>query len=173
MNLPFGLPTDNLYKFMALSGVALMLAAALLAYGSFRRIQSLADALGAETSVAMVKADRIIAETLRAVDDSTLTGQERERRLMELRTPTFALGEQAVSLQARSKGLLRDLKRLSDDVDGWLIVLWTLGGVLASLGFWLWYMRVQRYQDTILRYEVEKARALASAKPSGSNAGWE
>jgi hypothetical protein len=70
--------------------------------------------------------------------------------------------ESDIKLEAESEKLIarvENLRRLNDSLWFWTI-LWRsvffTGMVLTVLGFFLWYFRVQRLHDRVLRNEADK-----------------
>lgn len=145
------LPTDNLYKFLALTGV---LIAALSVFVPYTLI---GDAIREQTEIyggqeiAQIELKYIEDELKEALEKNKgeLPSEERLRLRKELRDAKIE-GEKAITRfnhfsYLRQRAL--DIRRHA------LIGFW-FGVALASTGFVLWYTRLQRYQDIILRKQT-------------------
>ena len=128
MQIP-SLPTDNIYKFMALGGIIFFLAGHFASYYSGTRIQELA---------AQIEQAKAIAEIYAKTD-----GQKSELVLAEA---TAAAYEREFLLSERG-GIMTFLN----------LTFW-VGLVLSIAGFLLWYFRVQRQLDLMLKAQAEKIR---------------
>lgn len=159
MNLP-NLPTDNLYKFIALSGLAVM-ALCLILY-----LQSIESSEIAQGKIQIIE-ERIairqnvlnaFSEFIPHVHDSPETEansqklfdrieQEKKARdivLAELQKekPMFQVSESAAKLRRK------------------FLSVGMIGGFVTSvIGFVLWYFKLQRYQDFVVMFEAEEKRA--------------
>ena len=129
------LPTDSLYKFLALSGV-------LMAFGSIFFYSKLRLAI--RKKIYDVELDQ-------AENEAIISYFERQEshspeRLLELRKNT---NKAKVSVK-EIRSLWKDLKNLR--VVFCLII--GIGLVMAATGFVLWYSKVQVYQDTLLEFRT-------------------
>lgn len=123
---PPPLPTDSLYKFMALAGLVVMIAVPLYTLSKMWEIQPQVAELKARVDSAPPSAAlENIEEKLQAIEELT-----------EYRVSAARL-------------------RVRIDQFGFLIALSTVsfvaGGALAVFGFYLWYVRVQQYLDRALQ----------------------
>jgi len=153
MELPM-LPTDNLYKFLALSGLVMLVL-------SFTFPRNMVDelelkAVESETNinllafeVSVLKDDVDAAEKKpKLAEDGIQKLSERQR---QLEVKTLQVGGERAKLNVLVKQL-RFAMSLS-------IIGSVLGFVLADIGFWLWYMRVQKPADLLARKQVEATDA--------------
>ena len=168
-------PTDNLYKFLALSGIALVIACLL---GPWRLEQDLNRArfeLEAQLAVAQaemtaldedrgrvaveVKSLESLVDSLRAARN-VLTPAEVEtyhKSISTLKDRNEVIRdrarEQPIAV-ARLGAKAHQLTRMLADLEwiSWFSnVGFSVGLVLSCIGFWLWYFRVQVYLDRDLR----------------------
>ncbi len=123
MNLP-SLPTDNLYKFMALSGIILIISSFYIVWKHADRSQELLRELNAGLAVENTYSDN------RGSDLSNLKLKLEELKFILKEKPSYMT---------------------------FLLISQIIGLVLSIIGFGLWYLRVQKYQDIIL---AEQARSL-------------
>lgn len=129
------LPTDSLYKFLALSGV-------LMAFGSIFFYSKLRLA---------IRKKIYDVELEQAENEALISYFERQEshspeRLLELRKNT---NKARVSVE-EIRSLWKDLKNLR--VVFYLII--AIGLAMAATGFVLWYSKVQVYQDTLLEFRA-------------------
>jgi hypothetical protein len=151
MPLP-NLPTDNLYKFVALAGLTLALFSFV-----FPKVQehNLSRVLW-ETKIDI----DVAGEQLRYIDEQTSTleikRQEAHRKNTslkpvkddELRILDLQHSLRIQQAQAKNKTkLLGDLTRELEEVRLFSKIGIALGLVLTGFGFFLWYVKLQRYQD--------------------------
>lgn len=126
-----GLPTDSLYKFMALSGVVTML---LVSWFYFTQKIQLELRLVDHGSYAHKLGDEVAA----------LQGEARAKKLHEAQELIKADHEKHQILVS-NLGMLR-----------WMMVIGvSLGAFLAFEGFWLWFHRIQKFQDLLLQKQCE------------------
>lgn len=171
-------PTDSLYKFLAIGG---LIGVVTLAIWATHRIDLLTDkrweleldvtkteveAAASERTISSLEEDLKILESGphdTAVFDQTLAEfkkvwHERRLRLEEVKIKLKRVREIAAIVQ-RDYDLARAL--------GAAFI------VQSFLGFWWWYLRVQRYQDEILMLQAQAARRSATlpgdAQPATSN----
>lgn len=141
MDLP-QLPTDNLYKFMALAGVALLLFGLTYPLHLASKISlELADA-SAQVEIAQLRTDRLSErfEALRANPNAAAVES------MVLETQLHELREQAAVLNGKAS---RFRVLLAQFIFFTVVCLVSaVGGyILAREGFKLWYIRVQKPAD--------------------------
>lgn len=128
MQIP-SLPTDNLYKFMAIGGIVLFLAGHFASWSGGTRIQEL------HAQVEQAKAiSRIYAKT-----DS----QKAELALAEV---------------AGAEYEIRFIEDQRWGVRAFLNFTFWVGSLLSLAGFILWYIRVQRQLDILLLEEIRRVR---------------
>lgn len=177
MNLP-NFPTDNLYKFLALSGFVL----ALLSFGYLIHREELDSRAGAEIRVGREaieysmddwerRAKIVASETedelgkLTANNAETSTSKAAtDRVLRETRSKLNLIQTEA---DAELTNKIVELRRKSELADAYqattsrlTLPLWLagiLGLIMSMVGFVFWYVRLQRLQDQIIRSEALRA----------------
>ena len=153
------LPTDNLYKFVAISGLVLLLSAGYLREA--QRMQLHKDVALSNSEVSNLNSmSKQLDEDIKQLSPSA-------------KGPFIANGvlyqtvnEARASLHSKQLVLreIRSAQKTRQDVlkasEGNLKSIWYwtqsaqyVGGILMIIGFSLWYVKVQRYQDEILRKE--------------------
>ncbi len=137
------LPTDNLYKFMAIAGVSI---AFFSIYLMFTR-----------TEQGTVRVDQLARE-------STLLSEEENQVELAWEKLKDKKGPRARSLEDARNEIKKRKARMHEDTQAalrfaalnlWLVkelrvVSW-VGFFLAIVGFCLWYFRVQKYLDIAIR----------------------
>jgi hypothetical protein len=153
MELPM-LPTDNLYKFLALSGLVMLVL-------SFTFPRNMVDelelkAVESETNINLLAFDvSVLKDDVDAAEKKPKLAEDGIQKLSErqrqLEVKTLQVGGERAKLNVLVKQL-RFAMSLS-------IIGSVLGFVLADIGFWLWYMRVQKPADLLARKQVEATGA--------------
>ncbi len=163
------IPTDNLYKFMAISGLAIAALGLILPASALIRlnrevasIETAMDILEEETTglEKRVSLDQRRADLLeRLVDSQEKTPDDsvdRERLLEmhdKLLDTLIALNDAETQLRVNMRELQGRTKmlRLESAIGRWLGVILGIasagGAVLGVFGFRLWYARIQQPQD--------------------------
>ena len=172
-------PTDNLYKFLALSGLVLYLFSLSYPFIASKQLDREIDQVTEEITVLEIEVinfeteikifDKEIQslakdiEDLEALDDTLLTEEDREWRkknmaekkeqLLDLMMRTGEIGKRVALAEVKNERLKRLLTEVR--VIRILGVVGTcLGGAIAIVGFMLWYFRVQIYLDRKLQKEA-------------------
>lgn len=176
MNFP-SLPTDNLYKFIALSGFVL----GVLSWGyliiqidgqeiAMVEINAAVDGIEAETESNAAGIESLARElglslTAEGIADN-FKGDRADLLKLQLRAEAQALRLAAVKERRQNVRLRSDLEaaklRRTKRLLWPLIILGTVGFGLSIFGFFLWYFRVQRYQDQVLKAEAKQALAAST-----------
>ena len=138
-----GLPTDNLYKFMALAGLLIAISIQAMTIGLFERDRERLD--GVTLELAGIQSD------IRALEeDAGASGL----------TPDTAGLRRAHDIQRANAivgAKLEVSRRLTSRLKGVVLygsIATALALVLSFLGFVLWYERLQRYQDRITKTQA-------------------
>ena len=142
MNFP-PIPTDNLYKFMALGGIALVFLSMWLMFARLKDAEIKTSEMGVELAVTRQKARNLLYET-------TLLHSPGRHRLLGL----VANAQQIKIETAKESAQLKARKVLQADMDGELFMTYSFsaaGILMAILGFVLWYIRVQKPLDAMLK----------------------
>jgi len=186
MDMP-SLPTDNLYKFLTIGGVALTVGAVYLMGNLDRNAERYTD-IAVATNEEWVKhtdaqireledlrrfldnTDRVAADlaqidpkmdadTAKALRESKLTNLRQRVRSFEIGADI--LTDRAEFLKSRNKTLVMETeaKRSTIQTKAELTseVMLPAGWVCMTVGFLGWYWKVQRYHDRQIKAEAEKA----------------
>ncbi len=146
MNASMNIPTDNMYKFLAISGVLLCIAclfASIYAQDTYdkRTINILELVTESQQRTQELRKD------LSSTDGSQASLEQIKGRvdIEESRVQTLEVRSQ--QLQVAKENATKAIQRL--------LYL----GLLASLsGFILWYIKLQRYEDTSIRSQNKKPK---------------
>jgi hypothetical protein len=144
--LPFP-PTDNLYKFMAISGVVLLIVAPIF---------------WAQFHITHAERTRLAFQALRIVlppEDEYWNSKARIERGEPVTEKQRKLVEKYDALRKESDRIGSEFliyESFSNVVTVAAIFLGLLGLVLTPLGFGLWYVRVQKPLDRILAKQAGK-----------------
>jgi hypothetical protein len=147
MNVP-GIPsppTDNLYKFMAISGVVLLIVAPFF-WAKFYITQAERTRLAIEMLGSIPAVDTLESKARIEIGDPVTDEQKKQVEKYD------ALRKE--SGRVTHNFLLYD--QFTYVVTGAAIFLGLLGLVLTSFGFPLWYLRVQKPLDSILAKQATK-----------------
>jgi len=144
------LPTDNLYKFMAIIGVVTT-ALSILAPASVGRTIALQQ-FEIERDLSLLEAEQRRIETLPPEQEMA----EHDQHARELR-------RNLEEVKYKNRVLEYSI---------WTLRLWKaaaamgiVGGLLLSVsGFWLWYTRLQRFQDRALAEQAAQSMNDATDK---------
>jgi hypothetical protein len=146
MSLP-SIPTDNLYKFMALTGVFMVVTMSVMLIFRLDQIaqQNTEVSLGKEALMYHT------AQFQSQLDQAKKSGDpELQKKFDEGYKPLIE-----ESLRLRQKSDFADLSVASTKrLLSILPTVFISGVLLATAGFVLWYLRLQRYQDRIVQKEA-------------------
>ncbi|MDP4199477.1 MAG: hypothetical protein Q8922_02885 [Bacteroidota bacterium] len=154
------LPTDNLYKFLALAGVALVLVSGYL--------QIQAGIVEDRWERDITSKTQILANEVKAMSDTYNRDTAKADSAMLAQKPAWDLAVH------RSDSILNEhlnewwpwkLALETRVIDLWM---WWIGWILTLGGFWLWYWKVQRFKDRKLKARTE-ARERKNVKAAFKN----
>lgn len=167
------LPTDNLYKFLALAGMVVFI---LSNYFSLTRIVQVGDRIiDVEEAQLIFKARqeslKSKSERLHKIIDNSLAEKSVHRKedlekleihyseteIKELVNQVYEIiDKQGIESAKLQMSLLKvvDLKKLSDKIRNINIIFSAIGGLMIYNGFSLWYRRVQKPLDELLQMEL-------------------
>lgn len=144
------LPTDNLYKFMALAGTLLLVFSVYLGFTRYQKYWERLDELSlelAENEATIRRAEREVAAIEGKHDPSPEAAQALEERKFEARR-RHELNKSRLAIVERTD---RDRKWAL----GISIALAVAAVLLAGSGYYLWYDRLQRFQDRAVEAEAQ------------------
>jgi len=152
MELP-KVPTDNLYKFMALSGIVLLVASAFPRYwqaklefelirvqGEKRKVTKKKEWAHADMDYLLTKSNKLKEETSEWKEAKDLAAAEPQ--LIEKKRQEIQEKEISQRLDV--------IRRLKYVIAGGRWV----GAILSVFGFLLWYHKLQKYQDKIVKKQA-------------------
>jgi len=155
------IPTDSLYKFVALSTLTLF---AFLIYTLDSRLFEL------QNKIRRLQVDSMIADADKQSDEIKLKGRGGfpPKPLPENATPQqIADDEGIIAIQDMIDAKIMEMNHLDIQQNGLrtyqLAYILSLGGfailcLCASIwGFWRWYHKIQKIEDRILQLNLEKA----------------
>ena len=145
-------PTDNLYKFLAVSGLVLVAVAIVVPLQRYDAYEQLVlEAIPASTAAADASMRRLDA----AIEEATAREEGRPSRITtEQRQSIEATAEEAS--RKRDEVAFR-LHAAGNRYSRWLVTAVVIGGLglaMSVFGFWRWYSRLQRYQDILVEREA-------------------
>jgi C4-dicarboxylate-specific signal transduction histidine kinase len=168
-------PTDSLYKFMATSGIAIVLICqGLLLFADYQ--MRLADAKReAAFKIAEKRLARIEHEqrlTHKSVNEplpkTFRSNTEKQMAISKIEEDQKSLREERNRVDAMWVDLIVAERQFNESMVLWKMVqgqkmVWSIAaawGIVQTLfGFALWYFLIQRFQDQLLRSEVTKSGA--------------
>lgn len=177
MNLP-SIPTDNLYKFCAVSGIVLLLFGATIPVQKLFDTQDKLDQVKTEEKILSVQIANLredfnrVNSDLGTLEKDTTAAEANPGAadLPSLRARSTAAsttlsavksqGRQLAIINVRQQGNLDHLKHLIQRL--WLYVaaaaIFMLGGLeLAFFGFRRWYYLVQKPTDDLLQHRIRES----------------
>ncbi len=156
MNLPSlpQTPTDNLYKFMAIFGLTLLIVGNVIPiYIGYIQRTNTAEAMA---RIRAIDREMVISgsfDIFKVEDYSALTSEEREK--IDVKRKDFII---------KNGQAIDELNKLTA-TDFTFIIIFIFSFVMAGTGIWLiregftlWYKRLQKYQDIIIRNEARASR---------------
>lgn len=149
MNLPT-LPTDNLYKFLALSGLALLLFSMVYPLNTLNDLEL--KAVEARTQIKLLELELSVLE--RNIDAASRKKEPSPDEVARLSDRQQQLKAKAIQNEGERERLTTLVKQLRFAFNG-LIGGLLIGYALAHLGFYLWYVRVQKPADKLARTQGE------------------
>ena len=150
MNLP-ALPSDNLYKFMAFAGLVTVLfgvgfPATKLGPLEARHIELLADDKILKVEIQQLSRKIAVAEKKKKPTPGEVAFLRKSMNEIEIKHILLtAKGEQLIALISELRFFWNFLR-----------VGMFVGSFFMVLGFWLWYYRVQKPQDLLLRKQLKE-----------------
>jgi hypothetical protein len=169
-------PTDNLYKFMAIAGIVICLTGlgffvkkAEEYHSRHVKFENLRDFTVAQQEDLKMKlkdqqrATKVFEEQAKKGNKDIFTDKFLKFIMDEFNLPALKAAEKHTELVRQHNEAIREINHTLF----WLLVygaisfFTTVGGLwLAFRGFWLWYERVQCYQDTELAIKVRPPKRV-------------
>lgn len=145
MDFP-NLPTDNLYKFIALVGVVVLLVASYFPIIKARELKLAMIEIEGKTRILEIEVQHLPDRTKQLKSNETIGDCNREE-----------LVDKAYKLKMKNEELKTNSKKLEVIGIDYEIIRkiqtagMVLGFILSAFGFFLWYFRIQKYQDKQLK----------------------
>lgn len=168
------LPTDNLYKFMAIFGMLLII----LPFLVFPTIQNYKYRIIDLTTKAALKDNELkeLEKIVKQVEDKTsqLNKEEhiknyenefdvnKSREVNEVEKTVKDIFKKIEIGEIESINLNNELKKVVADFNYFAILIYIIkvfpiiGFIISIIGFYLWYNKNQKYLDIIIKKESEK-----------------
>lgn len=134
MSLPT-IPTDNLYKFLAIAGLVLIITFEILYVSKGSQVTSRELALREDIELLQKR-----------VNEKIDRGDAKEARELFLKLENQCTEYRKLAFDVDHFDVIGKQRKLFDVV----------GAVMSIIGFGLWYDRVQKYQDIILKKQAGK-----------------
>ncbi|TRZ65045.1 MAG: hypothetical protein D4Q79_00145 [Spirochaetia bacterium] len=160
MNIP-NLPTDNLYKFMAIFGLVIIISGFYFYTTIIDKYSLAASSLIKEEGILKIETDYLSDEVALLETRIEIANGQGDKNILN----NVLADYKAVKDELKQKEIAResieqkiyDLEFIEKDVNAikaYHFGAIGLGMVLMVYGFWLWYSKLQYYQDLIIRREV-------------------
>jgi hypothetical protein len=156
MNLPTpGIPTDNLYKFIAISGLVVFVAGFLVPL----QLQNNIDLEATKLSSAIRNATGVKVDVNHPAENTMIV----KKPLPTLSGSSYPTTTEAIEDTAANIQELMDLYITHRQITARTIlvanIFGAIGFVLMFVGFKLWYQRVQKFQDQIIKAEAQETKS--------------
>ncbi len=144
------IPTDNLYKFLAISGLVIIITCLYLPYKQIREIDLKYIELKSETQLLEEK-NYILNVKKKLVEDIKSSTSEDALKILNERAELL---QEAPIISKRWEQLIylnnekKELRKITNVGLGF-------GVIITFIGFFQWYRRLQKYQDILMKREAE------------------
>ena len=149
MNLPT-FPTDNLYKFLAISGLVTLAFTAVFPFFILRQVSL--ELVSVKSEIAAIKLEAEHLENLLKL------AKETPEYLAEA-TEILERNSQLLLKMQELDGKNEELRFRNDEISKYtllLIALFLGSSIATAVGFRLWYTKLQRYQDQAVALQGSK-----------------
>jgi len=155
-------PTDSLYKFIAISGLVAIGFSVAYPWNKHIEYELKVAEVQAEIDKSQLKVDQLkdLFDSLRE-QESKLPTRDRDQLDM-LKEKEKNVVSQMREAQLPVDERRRALRNLNEALRSYYLmglVSLITGALLATTGFWLWYLRVQRFVDSKMRNDAENKPA--------------
>lgn len=149
MNLPSSIPTDNLYKFMAITGLVLIILSLYWYNKNLREIALESIELRSQVQL-MAEKNFILDEKKKIVEAIKNSTSEEALAILNQRAELL---REAPTITKRWEQLFFMANEFKKQK--WIIfAVIVLGVGITTVGFYLWYIRLQKYQDILMKKEA-------------------
>ncbi|QNN24322.1 hypothetical protein HED60_19280 [Planctomycetales bacterium ZRK34] len=151
-------PTDNLYKFIAIFGIVLVVSSVAL-YVTSRKtaVEGQIEALRQIVDVTEALREMVLEiENTTALEESDKDDGQDVKVEMSMKLTRNIID---VEMNLIESYWTKERFAISDFSRGSLVAIFgfAIGIIVTFYGFCLWYLKTQRYQDSILRKQAESA----------------
>jgi hypothetical protein len=174
-------PTDSLYKFCALAGTIILLGALYVPRQFVKRLEDEVDTLVLQAATLEIESQHVLSslESIEEILSNSVAEQKGEyvhdpdklelhysedelksliadavRKFWELKEKKT----EVEYLRKRAERLINEGKSLNALSYGCLAI----GAILSVLGYSMWYSRIQKHQDLLLRSQLEERQSRTS-----------
>jgi len=169
MQIP-SLPTDNLYKFLAIAGLVIIVLSVVGPWSRYEQLTSKTIEVETQTSIYKKGIASVELAIMKLKEEWKKAKSEKERELLQSRLDELQRQIRQLEIIIPEIAGKKALHQRFMETTAIFVVAGAcglvLGVVLSIVGFVLWYRRVQRYQDAILK---QQHRTLMGGSP-GSGA---
>jgi Ca2+/Na+ antiporter len=169
MNLHFP-PTDNLYKFIAISGILLVLYNLIFTSQFLINNHVQAQKISNELDIVEIEQNHLHEDILYLKKKVSILSENLEKKsveesseeLKEFSTLNAKLKTKNREIEIKIKEMENKNKLLKDRVKFGIfliiigLITFIVGIYLTYRGFYLWYHRLQKYQDTLIKKKSKK-----------------
>lgn len=156
-------PTDNLYKLMAVGGVVLLVASFYFMFQYEHQVRQLQ--LEAKVEEAALQKEWEFLNTTFYDKNGSRSEQQVDWAMVD-RLANFARRSETHKARMAALESVQEADAKKNGMMWWLAILGAVGGALMTFGFGLWYFRLQRHQDKLLLFELRKAEREAASEPA-------
>ncbi len=146
------LPTDNLYKFMALSGLILFVFSFFVPFWLMHNIKLKTLEIKEELDLLDIE-EKYLKEIH---EDIEALPSNKRRKAIKLNEERFKDYSKKLMQTRRKVETMKYLDSMRRDIRILALVGISLGVIFTYCGFFLWYKRLQKYQDQIIKNEAQK-----------------
>lgn len=143
------LPTDNLYKFIAIAGLALIIFAAYLDYTKGMETSLAVEELKGQLDIEKAESEYLNTQLSEALKKSDPSAYRKLSRELDKQSAVINAKLATVKFQAQVYDWLRKV----------LVFTYLVGIGVSLFGFFLWYFRVQRHLDAAIRLESKNKKS--------------
>jgi hypothetical protein len=169
------LPTDNLYKFMAIAGSVCAVGSVVLLFlaeqGLIESLQLRSNEmfrLSEEGYQTVIEMNELIIVAASKIDDANQASEEAQKGKIEAAKQRMKLIENQIEEKRRIDSSVIKAKVADLNVFKWTcVMLCCIGLVISILGFRWWWKCVQLPHDEMLRIEVELMRRKLAPESTG------
>lgn len=162
---PITLPTDNLYKFMAIAGILMIGSVAFFTENQVANIEKSIIAHETQAETHKIRTD-FLEKKINIYAYEKLKSHQKAiesfNQISEVRNKTEAYLDESHLLReelAKLSGNLKITKYMNERLirlQPFLLFYFFFGHILATIGFILWYLRIQKFEDKKIKQEISK-----------------